>query len=135
MFSKVFANFRAFSPSFSKFLFGGFGEFQRLKGQKICRQGFSVFSKFLSPAAEEIFAQGTPAAGRWADGRGVPDVKQLKCTLSQILKNRKIFVTLVVAGPPSLLAPRLALFGRLADGAPQPLSHWERGRGEGMQTC
>ena len=34
-FSKLFANFRGFSASFSKFLFGGFGEFQRVSRQKI----------------------------------------------------------------------------------------------------
>ena len=113
-FSKLFANFCVFSASFSKLLFGGFGEFQRVKGKKIWRQGFSGFSKFLSPAAEEIFAQETTPHRRppeRTDARD-PDVKQLKCTLPQILKNRKTFAAFAVGGRRPILAPRPALFGR-----------------------
>ena len=36
-FSKPFANFRGFSPSFSKFLFGGFGEYHRVGRHKVWR--------------------------------------------------------------------------------------------------
>ena len=88
-FSKLFANFRGFSPSFSKFLFGGFGEFQRVRGQKIWRQGFSVFSKFLSPPRRGIFAQGSPTGRRSGRRRSSRFVKQLEFTLPEIVKKQK----------------------------------------------
>ena len=68
-FSKPFANFCVFSASFSKILFGGFGEFQGLRGQKIWRPPFSRFSKFLSPAVGGNFFRAAHRRPPRADAR------------------------------------------------------------------
>jgi hypothetical protein len=80
-----------FSASFSKFLFGGFGEFQRVTRQKIWRGPFSVFSKFLSAAAGAIFAQEPTLAGRQGNGGVDFDFKQLEYSVSWLLKKQNDF--------------------------------------------
>ena len=89
-FSKLFANFRVFSASFSKLSFGGFGGFQRLRGQKIWRAPFSVFSKFFVPTGDGILRKGGRL--RRLSERTKPRfsfVKQRKRTLPRVVKNRK----------------------------------------------
>ena len=78
-FSKLFANFRVFSASFSKLSFGGFGGFQRLRGQKIWRAPFSVFSKFFVPTGDGIFRKG----GAPAPIVGADEAEVLICQTAQ----------------------------------------------------
>ena len=53
-FSKLLANFRGFFASFSKFSFGGFGEFQRVRGKKFGDRAFRVSPNFFAPARLEF---------------------------------------------------------------------------------
>ena len=70
-FSKFFANFRRFSASFSKFLFGGFGGFQRVKGQKICETvAFRSSPNFCPPLRGKFSHKEPLPPTAAADGRG-----------------------------------------------------------------
>ena len=93
-FSKLFANFRAFSASFSKFSFGGFGTFQRLRWQKILRAAFLRFSKFFAlPRAAKDRAWRRGNAGRTLvedeEARFSASMSKSKSQCSTLFENQK----------------------------------------------
>jgi hypothetical protein len=83
--SKFSANFCVSLSSFSKLLFGGFGEFQRLRGEKFGDRAFWLCSKFLRPPRIEFGASkalATPRRRTEPDALTLIDVKQPNCSIA-----------------------------------------------------